>query len=161
MTALQPEILTFDPIPVAALPMEMSLTGDKTSLLWRSFLVIMRESGYVGDLYSIRDYPEDYFSDFQPAKNFIKRAAMPWPLDLPLPAGLERYQIAGGLYAAFDYKGPASDSSVFQYIYGSWLPQSGFRPDQRPHYEWLGPKYSNVLPDSEEQIRIPLLRVGV
>lgn len=46
--------------------------------------------------------------------------------------------------------------SIFQYIFGTWLPASGYYLDNRPHFEILGHKYKNNDPDSEEEIWIPV-----
>ncbi|NNK11488.1 MAG: GyrI-like domain-containing protein, partial [Flavobacteriaceae bacterium] len=61
-----------------------------------------------------------------------------------------------GLYAVFDYKGHPGDKSVFQYIFGKWLPSSDFRLDFRPHFETLGEKFKINDPNSEEEIWIPI-----
>jgi AraC family transcriptional regulator len=70
---------------------------------------------------------------------------------------MESFELPGGLYAVFLYRGDARSASVFfQYIFGTWLPNSGYEPDDRPHFEVLGEKYKNNDPDSEEQIWIPI-----
>lgn len=60
------------------------------------------------------------------------------------------------MYAVFDYKGSSDDGSVFKYIFNTWLPQSGYQLDNRPHFEVLGDKYRNSDPNSEEEIWIPI-----
>lgn len=40
--------------------------------------------------------------------------------------------LSGGLYAVFDHKGLSNDSRIFQYIFGTWLPNSGYLLDDRP-----------------------------
>jgi AraC family transcriptional regulator len=66
------------------------------------------------------------------------------------------FSIPGGLYAVFDYKGSSTDSSIFQYIFETWLPNSDYELDNRPHFEVLGDKYKNNDPASEEEIWIPI-----
>ncbi|MFM9945765.1 MAG: GyrI-like domain-containing protein, partial [Bacteroidia bacterium] len=41
-------------------------------------------------------------------------------------------------------------------IYGTWIPNSEYNLDNRPHFEILGEKYKNNHPDSEEEIWIPI-----
>ena len=61
------------------------------------------------------------------------------------------------VYAVFVHKGAAgSGPEIFRYIFGKWLPESGYLPDKRPHFEILGEKYKNEDPDSEEEIWIPV-----
>ena len=70
---------------------------------------------------------------------------------------MEPFSLEGGLYAVFDYKGSSNDSSVFQYIFGTWLPNSAYKLANRPHFEVLGINYRNNDPSSEEEIWIPIL----
>ena len=69
---------------------------------------------------------------------------------------METFSLAGGLYAVFDYKGSSNDPSIFQFIFGTWLPSSDYVLDDRPHFEVLGDKYKNNDPNSEEEIWIPI-----
>jgi AraC family transcriptional regulator len=48
------------------------------------------------------------------------------------------------------------DTAIFQYIYSTWLPASGYALDNRPHFELLGEKYKQGSPHSEEEIWIPI-----
>ena len=70
--------------------------------------------------------------------------------------GLEHLEIPPGTYAVFHFKGLSSDSTIWRYIYGEWLPNSSWELDDKPHFERLGPAYKNNHPDSEEEIYIPL-----
>jgi AraC family transcriptional regulator len=73
-----------------------------------------------------------------------------------VPNYMETFTLEGGLYAVFNYKGNSNDTSVFQYIFTNWLPNSAFLLDNRPHFEVLGEKYKNNDPNSEEEIWIPI-----
>ena len=70
--------------------------------------------------------------------------------------GLETFVLPEGQYAVFQYKGLSSDNSIFQYIFGTWLPGSDYVLDDRPHFEVLGDKYKNNDPASEEEIWVPI-----
>tara|TARA_B100000497_G_scaffold128039_1_gene172747 strand:+ start:6334 stop:6807 length:474 start_codon:yes stop_codon:yes gene_type:complete len=70
--------------------------------------------------------------------------------------GFEHIHIPSGTYAVFHFKGLSSDSTIWRYIYGEWLPNSSWELDDKPHFERLGPAYKNNHPDSEEEIYIPL-----
>jgi predicted transcriptional regulator YdeE len=74
-----------------------------------------------------------------------------------IPENMEPYVLQGGLYAVFMHKGAASTGfKTFQFIFGTWLPQSEYELDNREHFEILGEKYKNEDPDSEEEIWIPI-----
>lgn len=136
----------------------MSLTNNRTPALWRQFMPLRHTITQLvnNNLYSVAVYDSAYFSDFSPTHSFEKWAAMEVSTGAAVPNDMERFDLPGGRYAVFHYKGPAGDSSIFQYIYGSWIPQSDYMLDDRPHFEVLGIRYDNHSPDSEEEIWIPI-----
>ena len=69
---------------------------------------------------------------------------------------METFTLPVGLYGVFDHKGLSNDNSIFQYIFGTWLPNSTYQLDNRPHFEILGEKYRNNDPASEEEIWVPI-----
>ncbi|WP_026762929.1 GyrI-like domain-containing protein [Sediminibacterium salmoneum] len=136
----------------------MSLANNKTGELWQQFLPKRREiSNHINnDLISMQVYAPTYFSDFKPSNEFEKWASVEVANFEKVPAAMETFTLAGGLYAVFDYKGSSNDPGIFQFILGTWLPSSGYLLDDRPHFEVLGEKYKNNDPDSEEEIWIPI-----
>jgi AraC family transcriptional regulator len=69
---------------------------------------------------------------------------------------MEAFTLEGGLYAVFDYVGSSNDPSIFQYIFMTWVPNSEYDLDQRPHFEVLGENYKNNDLTSQEEIWIPI-----
>lgn len=142
--------------------LSMSLTQNRTGELWRSFMPrrneIQNKTGT--DLFSLQIYSEDYFSgDFNPGSVFVKWAASEVSDFGFIPDGMESMTVPEGLYAIFLHQGPASDGpKIFGFIFGEWLPGSGYQVDDRPHFELLGEKYKNDDPASEEEIWIPVRR---
>lgn len=155
---LVPQIITTHQRILVGKKLQMSLANYKISELWRSFMPQKREvkNRLNNDLISLTVYDSNYFMAFDPEKNFIKCAAVEVTSMDEVPSELDIMVIPEGMYAVFNYKGSASDHSVFQYILGSWLPASEYVLDARPHFEVLGEKYSNTAPDSEEEIWIPI-----
>ena len=101
-------------------------------------------------------YKPSHFEHFDPAMEFEKWAVVEVPDFDSIPDHFETFILSNGIYAVFDYKGSSGDSSIFQYIFQTWLPASGYMLDDRPHFEILGEKYKNQHPDSEEEIWIPI-----
>lgn len=101
-------------------------------------------------------YSPTHFADFQPTNQFERWAAIEVSDYDQVPDGMETFDLPGGLYAVFDYKGSNSDPTIFQYIFGTWFPGSRYQLDDRPHFEVLGAKYKNNDPESEEEIWIPI-----
>ena len=137
----------------------MSLEVNKTRELWRSFMPRKKEirNSISTDLYSLQVYGPSYFDDFSQKNCFEKWATMEVTDFVNLPEGMEPLTLTGGLYAVFLFKGAASNGpSAFQYIFETWLPNSQFVLDDRPHFEVLGDRYKNEDPNSEEEIWIPI-----
>jgi AraC family transcriptional regulator len=136
----------------------MSLANNKTGELWRSFMPRRKEiiNNVSNDLISLQIYHANYFSAFNPSNGFEKWAAIAVSDYDNVPNDMETFILPSGLYAVFDYKGSSTDSSIFQYIFGIWLPKSDYILDNRPHFEVLGEKYKNADPESEEEIWIPI-----
>jgi AraC family transcriptional regulator len=136
-----------------------SFSNNMTFELWKSFMPNRKEiKNKIGtDLYSIQSYTPHYFDNFDPATVFEKWAALEVTDFDSIPKGFESFILPGGKYAVFDYIGAASNAAAtFQYILGTWLPESIFILDDRPHFEILGEKYKNEDPNSEEEIWIPI-----
>jgi AraC family transcriptional regulator len=136
----------------------MSRAADQTALLWRTFMPRRREIPLPAgpDLFSVTEYPPDYFAGYDGRAEFRKWAAVAVGGTAAVPVGMALLTIPAGLYAVFDYRGSSLDSRVFQYILAEWLPASGFALDDRPHLEILGAGYRNADPTSEEEIWLPV-----
>lgn len=136
----------------------MSLANNKTGELWQRFMPKRRDiaNQLTNDMISLQVYKYTHFADFKPTNEFEKWAAVEVTDFENVPTDMETFTLSGGLYAVFDYMGSSKYSSIFQYIYGSWLPNSEYDLDDRPHFEVIGEKYKNNDPSSEEEIWIPI-----
>ena len=155
---LKPRIETITAIKLIGKRLTMSLSDNRSGELWRSFMQSRKEIGNsIGNtLYSIQVYDPLYYANFNPTTEFVKWAASEVTDFYNMPDGMETITLPAGLYAVFPYKGLSSDPQIFRYIFGTWLPDSGYTLDNRPHFEKLGEKYKNEDPDSEEEIWIPI-----
>ncbi len=101
-------------------------------------------------------YPPLFFNTFDPAE-FEKWATIEVTDFNTVPDNMDTFILKKGLYAVFIYKGAVSAAAqTFQYILGSWLTNSDYTLDNRPHFELLGEKYKNEDPNSEEELWIPI-----
>ena len=92
-----------------------------------------------------------------PATPYTKWAAAEVSEGSPIPAGMAAYTIPSGLYAVFTYRGTAAAfGPVAGYIFGTWLPQSGYVLDARPQFDLLPPGYRPDDPAAEETIWVPI-----
>lgn len=138
----------------------MTLAHDTTFALWQSFMPQRKHIANLlsADLFCVQVYqPSLDPTTFNQNTAFEKWAVAEVSDFDNIPAGLESLHLPGGLYAVFLYKG-ASDAAAetFRYIFETWLPGAAFTLDNRPHFEWMGAKYKNGHPDSEEEFWIPV-----
>ena len=155
---MQPQIVEIPQKQLVGINLKMNLINNKTGQLWQSFSPRIKEIHNIvsPERYSLQVYPKDYFRQFNPQTEFIKWAAVEVSDTNNIPSGMEVYTLKAGLYAVFHYVGSSTDKSIFQYIYGEWIPKSGYILDDRPHFELLGKNYRNNNPNSEEDIYIPI-----
>jgi AraC family transcriptional regulator len=136
--------------------LEMSLVNNKTPELWRSFMPRRGEiqNTISSDLFAVQVYEPNYFEAFNPNATFEKWATVEVTDFGNIPTDMESFTLSGGLYAVFELKG--HDIAIFDYIFRTWIPNSKYDLDQRPHFEILGAKYIKDDPNSEEEIWIPI-----
>lgn len=155
---MDPRIVSIEEKILIGKSLKMSFANNLTASLWRSFMPFLKEirNRKTNDLISLQIYDDKQFVEFNPNREFVKWAlAEVSDLDY-IPDGMNAFHLKGGKYAVFIHKGNNTDTSPFQYIFASWLPQSQYELDSRPHFEVLGEKYKNGSPDSEEELWIPI-----
>jgi AraC family transcriptional regulator len=157
---MNPEIRNLQEKKLIGKKIKMTFADNKTFELWKSFMPRRKEirNNLNNELISMQVYDKSFdFNDFNPYAFFEKWAAIEVSDFDTIPDEMESYTLTGGLYAVFIYKGAASQGTkTFEYIFGTWLPASDYKLDDRPHFEILGEKYKNENPDSEEEIWIPI-----
>lgn len=158
-TPVEPEIRTIAEKRLVGKQLILSLAGNQTIRLWQSFMPFRNaiNNRLSSDLISMQVYPSTFdFTFSNPWEEFQKWAAAEVNEFEAVPDGMETFTLMGGQYAVFQYKGSSTDDTIFKYIFGTWLPASGYLLDDRPHFEILGAKYRNNDPESEEEIWIPI-----
>jgi len=155
---MTPRIVTLNEKKLIGTRLTMSFSDYKIGELWRSFMPRRKEitNNLTNDLISLVIYKPTHFTDFKPTNEFERWATIEVTNFDNVPTKMETLVLPGGFYAVFDYKGLNTDISIFQYILGTWLPNSDYVLDKRPHFEVLGDKYKNNDPNSEEEIWIPI-----
>lgn len=158
---MNPEIITLLPKKLIGFSIEMSLIENQTQTIWQLFMPRLKEikNAVSADLFSLQQYPENYFINFTPETRFTKWALVEVKDFSNIPEGFEKLQLSGGKYAVFHHKGNTEMfAKMAEYIYTDWLPNSGFQLDNQPHFEVLGDNYlGHENPESEEKIWIPII----
>ncbi|WP_431124862.1 GyrI-like domain-containing protein [Flagellimonas flava] len=155
---MEPQINVLKEKQLVGMHTSMSLVHNKTFELWGKFRSRIHEieNRLSSDFISMQVYDPSYFANFSPTNNFVKWASVEVADHENIPDGMDSFTLKSGLYAVFHYKGSSADTSIFQYIFTVWLPNSKYLLDDRPHFEVLGSKYRNNDPNSEEEIWIPI-----
>ena len=137
----------------------MSFENIKTRELWQTLMPRRKEirNNLNSDLYSLEVYDPGFFDNFNPATEFQKWAAIEVTDFDQVPENMETLVIPTGLYAVFVHRGPQNEAAMtYRYIFETWMPRSGYEPDDRPHFAVMGEKYKKDDPESEEEIWIPV-----
>ena len=138
--------------------LKMNLAHNKTGELWSGFAPKIKDiaNRVTTDKISMQVYNKLYYKNFNPTTEFEKWATVEVANFDNVPEGMETFTLVRGEYAVFDYKGSSNNGNIFQYIFMTWLPNSDYQLNDRPHFEVLGDKYKNNDPTSEEEIWIPI-----
>ncbi|GGH09422.1 GyrI-like domain-containing protein [Mucilaginibacter phyllosphaerae] len=157
---MEPRIASLPHKKLIGQQVSMSLTANKTHSLFSGFMPRRHEVGHKLNTTVICMQvfePGFDFRNFTPATVHQKWAAVEVAEFDDVPAGMETFELAAGLYAVFAYKGTAATfGPTYNYIFNTWLPSSVYELDNRPHFEVLGDKYKNNDPESEEDIYVPV-----
>lgn len=141
--------------------LKMTQKNDRTETLWKSFLPFLPALGKRtgSGLVSMQIYPGVLNEgNFNENALIHKWAGAEVDAFLDVPEELETHVIEKGLYAVFIHRGPASAfPRTAAFIYGHWLPRSGYRLDNREHFELLPPGYRPDDPDATEEVWIPVI----
>ena len=153
------QIVSFAPKKLVGKSLPMSFEVNKTRQLWASFMPLMKEinNKIGGERISLQIYSDDFMQD--PTQEFVKWALVEVTDFDAIPDELEQFNLTGGLYAVFPYKGNVIQAPVFfGNIFKKWIPESNYELDNtRPHFEILQEgKYNPMDPNSEEVIYIPV-----
>ncbi|MFT7546012.1 MAG: AraC family transcriptional regulator, partial [Gammaproteobacteria bacterium] len=132
---------------------KMSLNNNKTGQLWGGFAPKIKDIKNRPNavMISMQVYDSSYFREFNPNSEFEKWATVEVEDFSDVPKEMETFNLKGGDYAVFDHIGSSADNSIFQYIFMTWLPNSKYQLDNRPHFKVLGEKYKNNDPNMKRK----------
>ena len=157
----EPKILMSGEKKLVGMRIYTSLAEDNTVAMWQQFMPRRKEiNNNIGELlYAVQVFNGGLdIEEFTPKTVFEKWATMEVSDFETIPEGMNTFALPAGLYAVFTYKGLSSAFyETAQYIYGTWLPDSVYELDDRPHFDVMGEKYLGPNnPESEEEIWIPV-----
>ncbi len=137
----------------------MSFANIKTVELGRNFMPSKKliKNNVGSDIYSIEVFRPGFFENFSPENEFEKWIAIEVTDFNLVPEGMSTLKFPAGICAVFLHQGAASEAkATYDYIFRTWLPQSGYQVDYRPHFAIMGDKYQPLSSANEEEIWIPI-----
>lgn len=155
-----PQIIKAPARHLVGLSMTTRLAENAASALWRAFKPRVREiNGRIStDFFSVQicdDLPG--IAEMTPNTQFRKWAAVEVGDAAAAPQGMESLRISAGMYAVFIYRGlPQDFPQTAAYIFGEWLPRSGYRLADRPQFEIMGANYRYDDSEAREEIWVPI-----
>ena len=130
-----------------------------TRQLAKQFMPRLDEVKFRKDTFtlSLQNYTHFDFKNFNPNEVFEKWIGVEVTNINDVPQSMQTLSISLGRYLVIDFKGSISDFiKLWRDIHSSWLPNSEFELDNRPHFERLPPSYSPTQNVNEEEIWIPV-----
>lgn len=140
----------------------MTLANDTTVRLWKTLMPRRREisNRLTNDYISMQVYSKPGLritEKFSPETRFDKWAAVEVADFSEVPDGMQTYLLGGGRYAVFLHRGPASQFlATLRFIYGEWLPASGYAVDDREHFEVLQEGWNPLDEQGQEHVFVPI-----
>jgi AraC family transcriptional regulator len=151
---MEPRIVSRPAFTVAGLAYRGTPDGEKIGALWGQFGPRMCEMQPVIE----PDVAYGVMANYDEATGeFDYTAACQVPNGAALPQGFVAVDIPAGDWAVFTTT-MQEMSQTYPYIYGSWLPQSGYQHGPAPEFELYGPAFEPSNPDSELEIYIPVVK---
>lgn len=134
--------------------------------VWQKFMPRVKTLAPIrsgNDLYAVQEYPE-----ISHKRQFVTPTTVKFWAAITLkpdtntaPDPFEILEVPAGTYAVFLHKGTAAAiAKTMNAIFGSWMPESGYVPDGRPHFQVMTPEYKGPQdPEAEEEVWIPIRSV--
>jgi len=143
--------------------LEMTTARDRSAELWRGFMPNRKhiQHSVNDDVLSIQLFPSTPdFTKTNSDEPYTNWAGKEVSEIENIPAGMDTLTIEEGDYAVFLHKGTAADfPATATYIFGQWLPNSGYQVDNRPFFQVIKPGYKPDDPASEEEMYVPVKNI--
>lgn len=158
---MKPDIIKISERKLVGMRVKTSLSDNKIPQLWNDFMGRMDEikNDKNTGCYELHPYDSNFKTEnFSEKMEFEKWAIVEVVNFENVPNGMETHTLKAGQYAVFIHKGSMSRIQMsFDYVYGTWLPNSEFEFDTRDDFERYGDKYLGPEnPESETEIWIPI-----
>ena len=153
---MNPTIKQTDEIKVIGLSTKTKLNESQDILgLWKQFMPRKHELKHIVSEEFIAIQIFNLQESGEPETEFDIWACVEVANFNAVPQSMKSFSIPSGTYAIFLHKGMDA-GLTYQKIMTQWLPNSGYKIDNRPHFQIMGANYKNGSPDSEEDFYVPI-----
>ena len=133
-------------------------TTSEIPKLWCGFIGRLKEIN--GAIPKVSYGYCDQTEEVPEGKEFRYMAAVEVKDNETVPKGMVAVEIPAKEYAVFTHKGPIDEiGKTYDYIYGTWLPESDFEADGCHDFEYYDERFNDQNPmdkDSEVDIYVPV-----
>jgi len=158
---MNPKIVNTDGIKIIGLSSQTNQKNNTVPQLWQDFMKrekeiknIVKPEFFLG--VCVNDKNADYkqFTEDTLFTEVVGKAVKNFD---HIPEGMLTRTLPPYKYAVFTHKGSLENlRATYDYIYGTWLPKSGYEFGDTDDFEWYGEDYQLGNPDSELYIYIPV-----
>lgn len=159
-------ITEFPGCTMAGMSQLFSVNDMNPASVWQQFMPRVKTLNSMRsnhDLYAVQEYPEisGERQDITPATVKFWAAVSITPGVNTIAEPFQILEVPAGTYAVFLHKGTAAAiAQTMNDIFGTWMPNSGYVPDGRPHFQVMTPQYKGPQdPEAEEEVWIPIRRL--
>jgi len=158
---MQPRIVEIEQKKLVGIDVKTSLAQNNIPQLWNEFMPRIDDvqNNKKTGCYEVHPFDSEFkMENFTEHMQFEKWAAAEVSDFDDVPDGMGTVVIEGGKYAVFEHRGEMSKIQfTFDYVYGTWLPNSGCEIDKRADFERYGESYFGPEhPESITEIWIPI-----
>ncbi len=155
---MEPKIITKPAFTIVGMRYFGKNENDEIPEMWTQFNQRMEELGGLKNETDEAAIGLCITPDDEPLEGaFEYVAGLPVTKDEDVPEGFVVRHVPEQTYAVFAHKGDmAGLSKTYEYIYETWLPQSGYELAQQMDFEYYNEDFKNFAPDSVFYIYIPI-----
>jgi len=153
--SMAPEIITQPATKLVGIAARYDNANLNLPTLWSAFRPYRDQIKHrIGDqFFGIYESYEEHEDEV----SFVYICSAPVSSFEDVPEGMITRELPEQLYARFTHRGPIAHlEQTLKYIWGSWLPKSGYEYVEKPDFELYGAGFNPADPDSELYLHIPV-----
>jgi AraC family transcriptional regulator len=153
--ATEPKVIERPAIKLVGIASQYDENNLDQKILWSAIKPQMHLITNRADTTAVGIYEE--YHDTQTGMGFTYVCAIPVTDFDHVPEGMETRELAAQKYIQFDHQGPLNRlPDTLKYIWGSWLPKSGFETIDKSDFELFMEGFNDADPDNILQVFIPI-----